>query len=114
MEGSPGAGSQNQNRGTNNKQSLDNDFMDMVKQGNSSDSTNYRINISNKIFYSKLGKYEQIINLFKLIGFQKKQSRNYSAFQFVVDPHSTVEMQLIWENLPSNQTEVFLNQMAKK
>ena len=54
--------------------------MDMVKQGNSSDSTNYRINISNKIFYSKLGKYEQIINLFKLIGFQKKQSRNYSAF----------------------------------
>lgn len=45
----------------------------------------YRICISNKIFYQKIGKYPQIMDLFKLIGFRRVSNQTISAFNIIKD-----------------------------
>ena len=65
----------------------------------------YRISINNALFYSKLGKYPQIMDLLKLIGFRRVSNQFNSAFNYLRDPTSKNDLDREWETPMQEQSE---------
>ena len=67
----------------------------------------YRININSPIFYQKIGKYTQIMDLMQNIGFVKQTEQINTAFNFVKDPETYQGQEEIWRQTDINfDTEV--------
>ena len=65
----------------------------------------FRILISNSLFYNKIGKYPQIMDLFKLIGFRRVSNQFTSAFCFLKDPTPDAELNEMWEETLGTKNE---------
>jgi hypothetical protein len=60
----------------------------LIKEHLSIRKETFEVIINNPIFYSSLGKYPQVMDLFKLIGFNKVDKQMNTSFNFVRDPEN--------------------------
>jgi len=74
----------------------------------------YSIRINNSLFYQKMGRFPQIMDLFKLIGFRKVSSQLCTAFNFLRDPHSLQDLERSWRAAPENDAEKAVHEIAKQ
>ena len=56
----------------------------------------YQIKINNSCFYNQLGKYDSIMALFSLIGFNRSVKQISTSFNFLMDPESKAEQNRVW------------------
>lgn len=75
----------------------------------------FRILISSSLFYNKVGKYPQIMDLFKLIGFRRVSNQFTSAFCFLKDPTPDEEIDEMWDQTvgTKNDTEKTAEQLSR-
>ena len=57
----------------------------------------FKIKINTSTFYKKLGKYSQIMQLFKIMGFKLNQTNCKTAFKYIKDPNSKEILDLSWK-----------------
>lgn len=74
----------------------------------------FRIPISNALFYNKIGKYPQIMDLFKLIGFRRVMHQYTTAFSFLKDPTPDTELDEVWgESTRGAEAERTMEQLSR-
>lgn len=72
----------------------------------------YIIKVNNPLFYNKLGKYPQVMEMFRLIGFTKKTRQLGSALKNMRDVATPLDMALSWHNHPSNEVEREISRLS--
>ena len=72
----------------------------------------YQIPINNPIFYHKLGKYPQVMELFRLIGFRKVTRQINTALKYMRDPTSAEDLATIWAPKPESEFERELTRIS--
>ena len=63
----------------------------------------YQIKISTTLFYSKLGRYPQIMRLFQICGFEKVEKHMSTTFNFLKESDDQDEVEHAWKDADSDE-----------